>query len=315
MSKAKPLLAGVEGMNNRINPKRLPVDPETFVGLAAEIVDMRVGETGDVSLDYGNTLVRAGNYHSKYCNNSACYVGGDGKIYQFLEDETEREVVYSATGEGVTGLTGSRISYEKLGKLVFFSDTVSKIGILRGHFCDEWRKQKYLRDTDREFSGPPVPRHMAMLNARMYMVPADEPTTIIWSERGQVGLYNRLECVRAFESEIKMIAAVKQGLFVSTSHETFFIRIAGSAQSPDVDPCEPYPVAEWSLAHRRYKCRKMGLDLPGYCRFWRSKSGACVGTDQGEFFNMTESNILLPDKCNTTGASLVIGNYLYHVSQ
>lgn len=306
MAKPQNLIASINGMNNRIDPERLPVNKDANAGFAAEIVNMRVTEDGSVSRDYGNTLILSGNYHSMYCDESLCYVGKDQTIQRFLGDETEREII--------TGLSGNRFSWTKLGAIVFYSDTVANHGIIKNNTAYEWRTQKYLQDTERVFSGPPVPRHMTMLNGRMYMVPADEPDTILWSERGQVGLYNRADSFRRFESNIKLLAAVKEGLFVSTEERTVFLRVS----SPHVIILEPrasYPAVEWSMAYSKSTLRDYGFDLTGECRFWRSEEGDCIGTDQGEFLNITERNLILPDKCNNSGASIVIGSYLYSTAK
>lgn len=299
---AQKLITSINGMNNRVSPDRLIVDPNTGTGHVAEISGMRINENGDCSLDIGNSIVLTDDYHSIFCDKSFCFVGNGHTIEQFLPDNTSKLLV--------SDLSGKRFSYCRLGDITFYSDTVANIGILSNGTTASWTKQQYLEDSERVFSGPMVFRHMQILNGRAYLVPADEPDTIVWSERGQLGLFNRAESFRRFESDILMIAAVESGLFISTKNRIVFVRIT-SPHTLKLEGVVIYPAVEWSLAHRSKDGIDIGLDIPGECRFWRSAEGHCIGAPNGKMYNITEQSILMPENCSNSGASIIVGNYFY----
>ena len=299
-----PLIKGFLGMNNRIDPKRLRLDGESLTSMAATVTNMRINESLEAERDYGRTLVLSDEYHSIYSSKGNCYVGNGSTIHRFMPDGTSLQVV--------TGLSGRRFSYARLAGMVLYSDTIANKGALVGNNAYPWQKQTHIPEeySDRPFEGPPVPRHMAILNGRMYMVPADNPDILLWSERGQLGLYNFADNHRRFESDILMVAAVKAGLFVSTRNRTVFLRIT-SPHNIDLEPRVSYPAVEWSLSHQEKDGISLGLEIGGLCRFWRSKEGHCIGTPGGELYNMTQDNIIMPENCDNSGASILVGSYFY----
>lgn len=302
MTKPQSLIANINGINNRIDPKRLPVDYESATGYVAEMVNMRIGQTGDASLDFGYSQVLSGNYHSLFCDGGDCLVGKGKGLYQVVKDGS------SITTRGLRdSLSGLPMAFCRIGQDIYYSDTVSKNGVVRNNVSMDWPKQKYLQDTDRVFINAPIAKHMDELNGRMWMIPASDPNIIIWSEQGQVGLYNLGANFRRLESDIIMIAAVKHGLFLSTTERILFLQVTGGIGIKHV---ANYPAIEWSLAHRAEKASKLKIEIDGVVRLWNSEKGPCVGLPTGEMVCMTEDNLLLSG-CDSSGASIVIGDYLY----
>lgn len=293
------------GVNNRLDPSRLPYDHESLSGSLSSCVGMRIDTSGGPYRDFGYAMQRSGNFHSLYCRDGVTCLAGKGKgLYQIVRDGSG--IIERGLRDSLSGL---RISFCQVGEQIFYSDGLSKNGVVTGGVSMDWPSHRYLQQTDRVFTHAPVARHMAEINGRMFMNPVSHPDIIVWSERGQLGLYNLGESFRRLEGPIRMIASVPpDGLFVSTDQRTVFFRVSDRVK---LEPADTKPVVEWSLADMPIACRSLGFDLPGEARIWRTEVGPCAGLPTGDVVPMIEGSIVLSPGCANSGASILVGDYLY----
>ena len=296
-------MSGAIGVDNVHDPVDLKYDRETGVASLSAGVNVKVTSRLRVERVNGYSEVLTGSYHSGFRDKGDAFIGKGNALFLFLPDQTERLVK--------SGLSGRRISYEQLADKTYYSDTVSVFGVIENSVASDWPTHSYIQDTNRSFVGCPVPAKMAVLNGRMYISPAHNRKLLIWSERGQFGLFNLAKSLRKFESDILMIVAVPSGLFVSTRDRTVFLSIT-SPHNVQLIPVSSSPAVEWSDRPERVDGAKFGLEGTGY-RLWRGDTGACIGSPTGQLINMTEENFKAPDGCaGGMGASVFIEPYFIH---
>jgi len=98
--------------------------------------------------------------------------------------------------------------------------------------------------------------------------------------------------VLTFDSAIKMVAPVEDGLFVATENSTVFLKgddIALSAMLPKAE----YGVIPGTLAFTQASSFGDGSQS-GTLAVWASKEGLCVGTGGGVFRNLTQDRFAYP---------------------
>ncbi len=308
----KILLKNATGLDNKHHPERLPSEVDSETTALAAAVNLRVTSTGMLQRDNGYSLLESGNFHSIFAGQRECYLGKGSSLYLLQSDETLLGVR--------SGLSSGPYSFLSYGDSVLFSDRVAANGILLEGVSSPWPTHKYQRDTTRLFSPVPIARYMALASGRVYLSMADMPRAFCWSESGQIGLFNLTENLRLFESPITMVASLDTSIFVSTENQTHHLSIGenvirSSSKHIIRKDSDTSPAIPESLLPHSVNASAFFQGVEGQCRVWRSVTGLCVGLASGQIISITEEQLNLPSSCASNGASVLLGDYLYHSVQ
>lgn len=292
-----PILKNCTGVNNVVDPKRLPHD---YKGQTSDLqygVDVVVTEGMRLSRADGFASVASlTNGHSLYRKSGDCVVCQGGSLYAVGSD-------YSLTGLR-SGMTGGRVSYDQHGAAIYYSNG-SESGIIHSNKSWVWRVEDYLGvDSDNQWL-PYVPGFSHIAFHAGHLV-GSVGNVLYCSELGKFGLFNK-ENVRVFSSDIIMIESVKGGIFVSDCNDTWFL--AGTCNYDFIEGSAPvldYPAFEWSAAYKKVEGLKIGLDTIGLCAVWNSPKGLCAGLPTGEAVNLIDDKVIYPQG-GSSGATLVRG--------
>ena len=280
---------GTTGLNNKLDPTRL--------GQAlASAVNVDIDDTGRVSMRRGNVLLEAGSYHSIFCDGGDCYImkdiGGSASLFQVGTD-------YALTGVR-SGLTEfARVSYAQVGDLIYYTNGTEN-GFLDSGVSAAWPAHSHVGpDTKRTFTGAPIGKHIACFAGRMWVA---VDNILYYSEPFAYGKYNLAKCYFLFETDVKMIKSVDEGLFVSDSEKTWFLGGTNPAEMVQ-RRVDGVPAHEWSDAVGYASGNDFGKYELGQVAVWSSDSGLCLGLQNGTIFNVTTEKLLYP--AGSTGACLI----------
>lgn len=298
----RKLFAASTGLNTVTDPTRINYDVETGISDLGVAINVKIDETGWVSRREGYGLIYSGSVHSLYSDGDMCVFVSDSTLYQLMED-------YSSVPLRV--LTRNlRMAYTQVNGDFYYTNGVD-FGIVRSQGVPiDWVALPYVgQETNRVFDGPRAGNHLAFLGGRVFVA---EDNILWWSEPFAFSWFDRTRNALQFYSDIRMVKAVAEGLFVSDNEYTYFIS--------GTDPKEftqsivaPYPAVEWSDAIDYVEAQEIGLDNSGLglCALWASLEGACLGTARGVFINLNKKKVIYPE-VGTFGASLVKGYHFIH---
>jgi hypothetical protein len=95
-----------------------------------------------------------------------------------------------------------------------------------------------------------------------------------------------------FETPVRMLSAVDDGLWVGTEKETYFL--SGDVPPYKIEKTIPYGVMEGQWASDIPGEKLLRDDIKGKVAIWGSDKGICVGGSGGYFLNLTENTFNFP---------------------
>lgn len=283
-------LKGSKGLNNRIDPLRLPFDPDTGIQDLAVAVNVDLDHTGRISrrkgwaatdmVDPCHSLFSHGVTVLFVTGTSLCVLGTD---YTYTVVRTVQE--------------GARMSYVPVGDRIFYANG-TEVGYIRGNVSYAWSKPTDLPGprTLKQYSDPPVGYLLAYYKGRMYVVQGD----IVWySESFGINLFNLARNFINFESHLRMFHPVRKGIWLGTHFDTYFLE-GDTPQDFNLHKVATYApifgtdvdVDGSRIADGRHK---------GIAVMWTSTEGICMGTSEGEFINLTERRLTYPESFEGAG--------------
>lgn len=286
------------GLNTKLDPAKIFSSEEGIKDLAVA-ADVDISDTGRLSRRKGYTKQVPGSYHSLFCHNDIALVVSDANLCVLHFDFT-LTVIATVTGN-------AKMSYAQVNGDIYYCNGYEK-GIVSGGVAIPWEKGDYIGpDTDRLFDDPPIGTHVESFNGRMYVAQAG----VLWfSEPYAFGAFNLEDNLFWFDSDIKMVRAVADGLYVSTSNEIYFLSGIDTEQPLQVKVAD-YPVIAHSESWfsgqlAEYPDGSISITQAAGHRalIWMSNLGVCFGGPGGQFKNLTWEKIgEFPD--GLTGSSLV----------
>ena len=291
-----PVYTGSVGLNTRVDPTRLPFDPDTGVTALSMAVNVRHDDTGRVSRRKGYSLSQAGAFHSLWSNGDVCFVVMNGALYSVGTDLSLQGI---RSGIDPT----ARMAFCDAMGLIYYGNGINK-GVIDNGISKEWTKGIYVgATTSRVFAGPVNPQHIAFFSGRMFLSYAN---VLWWSEPFAPRLYDMARSYIPFGSKVKMMFPVKNGIFVSDSKLTYFLT-GTNPKEFYLDKVANYPALEWSENHTHVDGNTLGIEgVTGLCAAWASERGVCVGTPDGRMINITEKDIVFPPA--STGSIVAMGD-------
>lgn len=295
MAKGIVVLSSCMGLNNKIDPTRIGFDPESGISELAVAVNIDIDSSGRVSRRKGYDRVVSGSSHSLFPFGNVCFVVLDGSLSILYPDYSYKALIEVDEG---------RMSYCAVGTRVYFANTYEK-GYIENEVVYSWEKGNYVGpDTTKELYDPPIGKLLTVWNGRMFIALKE----VLWySEIFNYHAYALGENYVLFQSELRMVRAVRDGLFISTEEETYFLN-GSTPKSFSQLKVADYPAVEGTDI--LVEGSKLGLEEPGRRLFdgkvamWASPKGICVGRQDGLFENLTERKLVLPNAREGAGVCI-----------
>lgn len=296
------IFKGTTGLNTVNDPARLPE------GDVAEIVNLRIDQSGRPSKRLNFELLTAGNFHSLFRSGNNCFViqtrTNDDAIMRINSDN-------SLTGIASELTRNRRMSWCANANLVYFSNSIQR-GIIQDDVASAWVVGEYFGpETNRDFTIPEYITHMEVHSGRMYV---SVGKILYWSEQHRFDLFDIggsevHGSYIQFSGAIRMIKSVAGGLFIGTNEETYFL-IGDNPAEFRLTQVTTFPVIEWSDSLEYVIGQDLGYE-PGLCALWASTKGAILGTSTGQVINLTKEKIIYPEEVNS-GFGCLIGYEFIH---
>jgi hypothetical protein len=308
------LYNGSAGLNTVLDPQRLSQGSRDNPGIIemAQAVNVSIDERGLVTLRQGATLVTAGSFHSLFSvDGGECFAvqegASDASIVR-VNSDLSTSVIRSGLSQG------RRMAWAQSGTDTFYSNGV-QTGFIRDGVSVAWPVQEYHGpDADMQFATAiPAASHIAFMAGGQVLLAVGNS---IFANHApfQYGLFHPGRGnVANFEGRVTVLAPVQGGFFASDGRRTWFFRKAGDWYQYRQELVDSAPVLEWSLAHDRVKLGEIGFDLPGFGRVWASTQGICIGTDDGQVFNLTKAKVKYPSGYSS-GACLIRDYTVIHTA-
>lgn len=295
MPKSVPIFRGTTGLNNAQDPTRLKLDLETGLCELATAINVEIDETFRPSRRKGFSLTTGGAFSGLFSAGPYGLCVKDGSLC-VLDPDGSTTALQSINQD-------ARIRYARVRNRVYWLNGEAK-GYVQDRAAYAWEGEDYVGPTTQKtFSDPPIGHLLAVWNGRMFIGSDD----VIWYS--QPFAYAWFDLARNFAmmpSRVRMIAPVRNGLYVSTEEETFFLygndaKELGMQKVADIAAVEGTEIA-----------------IPGYqvaggqiskeiAQVWTSKEGICIGWPDGMFDILTKDRLVLPDI--RFGAAFLRGNH------
>lgn len=295
------LFTSASGLNNILDPVRLPYDPSNGISDLSEAVDVAIDDTGRVSRRPGQTLLSAILSHSLFCDKGDCFVAQDREsdtaLYQVAAD-------YTLTGIRSGLMKGARISFCQVGGKTYYSNGYEN-GVIENGISTVWpvNADHVGADSVRTFYPAPVGTHIAFFHSCMWVVEGK----VIWvSEPNAFGKFDLSRRFFQFGTNVTMIKPVAGGVWISDEEKTGFITAGEGFESMGYVKKSSFPAHEWSENIELVDLSNTKYQIPGLSAVWASDAGLCIGTAEGQLIIPTESKLIYPTGAN--GATIVDGH-------
>ena len=286
------LYTGSSGLNTKLDPQRLSQEPNKIE--FAQAVNVSIDDRGLVSLRNGDTLAQAGNFHSLFSAGKNCFV---------IEERAGDAAIMQVASLSPTVLAGIRSSLTKNYRMAWCQvndDTLYSNGLQNGFIrfgvSYPWPVNTYTGpEGDIEFeTSAPIAEHIGFRPGGQLLLGEGSS---IWINHlpFQFGLFSKRHGYIGFDSDLTMLAIVRDGFFASDSYRTWFFRKGEGWYIYKQELVESAPVLLGSLAHDSIALRDIGIDENGFGRVWASTLGICLGTDDGNFINLTKEKVNYPE--------------------
>lgn len=297
MTKPINIFRGSDGLNTMIDPARLRSGGG--VQDLAVAADIDVTDTGRISRRKGYTKRISASVHSLFCDGGPCLFVTGTSLCSLNPDYTYNILA--------TVTAAARVSYTEINNRIYWCNGNEK-GYVSGSINHSWIKGEYVGPTTKRIlSNPPTGTLVAYYRTRMYIAQAN----VLWySEPLAFGAFDLVRGFFMFATDIRMVRAVEDGIFVSSSNNTYFLR-GNTPLSFEQIKVADYPAIQWSDAKLEGSLSQDGgiIEGNGISAMWMSNNGICYG-GPGGFRNLTLDKIAdFPD--GLSGSGLVYnGRYI-----
>lgn len=303
MARQVPIFSGATGINNVIDPVRLPFDPQAGVGALEDAVDFIIDRTGALVTRPGIEKVGDGFFHSLFPSGDVFYAvkdrDADSALY-VCRPGPSGQVSLDEIGSGFT--IGRRFDYWDLGDGRVFFVNGAEHGFIFQDQVFPWPENDWPGpESNADFRQPPPGEHLAMISGRFLI---SQGSLLYYTEYGLPGLVDMARNVARFESKIRMIAPVSAGVFVSDERAIYFL--AGS-NPPEWTRTQVagYPAIEWGVLKRPVHLYDLGIDAGGVGVLMATERGPAVGLPDGGFLNLIDKQLQVDQGCSTAAIELV----------
>jgi len=287
---------GTTGMNTKVDPARIRYDPKTGVQDLAACKNIDIDNTGRVSRRKGFTSrVSLSGCHSLFCDEGDCLFVYGGALCVLGKD-------YSYTA--IRNVTpGATMRCRQLDNVIYYCNGFERGKVFEG-VSYGWNKPTYYGPvTTKEFMDPPVGTDLEYYAGRMFVV---QGKIVPYSEPFDVSTFERKSYL-PFDAEVVMFKSVEDGIYAGTDKETFILS-GQDANAFEISKVADYPAVKGSEVKivgrlAQTKSGRYYINDKGGKKslLWLSREGVCFGGPGGEFVNLTEEKVDLPDALTGTG--------------
>ena len=286
-----PVLKGSTGLNNKVDPVRLRWNSETGIQELAKAKNVDIDDSGRISRRKGySKVLDVSDCHSIYNTGDYCVFVHAGALATLERD-------YSYTNiRNVT--VGAKVSYAQVGDKIYYCNGYEN-GYVKDRVSYSWIGEEYVGPTTTKvFSPPPIGHLLELFSGRIYIAVGDD---LWYTEPFSYSWVNLAENFIPFSSKIRMVQGVKDGLWISDSYKTYFLK-GTNPKEMGFEIIANYPAIEGTDS----KAFDLGEEK---AIVWTSTEGICVGASGGQFKNITRGKLWYPD--SNVGAGFINdGKYL-----
>jgi len=296
-----PVFSKTSGLNVNADAGTIDYDFKNGIAQLQVAADVDINDKGRIHLTQGGfTVLEAETFYSLWRDERDTYVCKGSNLY-LVNADLSTTLLY-------TGLNGDWVYFCQVQDEVLFSDglahkTIKAQEVIPWPYTDR-RSSKSLKHM---LQVPPA-INLTFYLGRVFFTIGD---TLFWTELNLLGLYSPAHNHITFEDDITVVAAVEQGLFISTDEKTWFMR----GSDPHTFKQSKAPVGpaihRRSVALQRRDGFQLGLNQPGDCIFFTTNYGAAIGTSYGEIVILNQNTVMYPQVKN--GACVVHNNQLRQV--
>ena len=293
MAKPINIFRATDGLNTKVDPVRLDFDPETGITDLAAAYNVDIDQTGRVSRRKGYAATaQTGSCHSLFCDGGECLFVTGTSLCLLGSD-------YSSTAVA-TVTSGARMAYLQLHGRIYWANGHEK-GYVEAGTNNTWIKGSYVGpDTTRQYSDPPVGTILAFFDGRVVV---GQGSVLWYSDTFNLHAFDLARDFVPLENHIRMAAPLAGGIWVGTDKDIAFLE-GTSFQDLTYRKRADYPAVEGTAREISLdKIGMQGLSL-GLGVIFASSRGICLGTAEGQLYNLTEQRLNYPSA--RFGAGLVI---------
>ncbi len=262
------------GLDPGVAGDGLVVDPDAGSYALARAVNVDIGPKGAVSRRTGFARIREGAFHSLWSSGREAFAVTGGAL-----------AAVGADGSAVplrTGLTpDAPMSYAFTAGRTFFANGFEK-GIIRDGICEDWGGRPYPGpDAAGVMGDPPAGRFLAAYAGRIFI--AREHMVHF---TGAAGLFHWADRqaghLAPFDAEVRMLGAVRDGLYVGTGRGVVFLRGTSPSEFILREVCRTPPVAgAFTLLRGDAPAAVAGTALDGPALVFAGEDGLYLGKSGG----------------------------------
>lgn len=272
------------GLNTLIDPANLNINEG--VQELAVAADVEISDNGRLSRRKGYTSVNSTtNLHSIFCSGGDCICVGGTNLYLVGTD-------YNLTSIA-TVTENAKLNACQVNDRIYWVNGYEK-GYVQAGTNYNWVKGTYVGPVSkRVLIDPPIGNLIEFYNGRIYIT---QGNALWFSEPFNYHAFDSARGVIPFADTIQMIAAVDDGLFVSTTKEVFFIsgdqpndfKLVVKNNYPAISGTEAKFIGRLVFDQDgNFSIAKSGMKSV----IWLSEAGINYGSSGGQFKNLTEDKI------------------------
>jgi len=286
-----------DGLNTKVDPVRLKFDYRTGVSALAACKNISIDDTGRISRRAGYAVTdRTEAWHSLF-SAGAFALGVTGNALAVIAADMSKTNLRNVT-------TGAKMSYVRntdgAQDIIFYMNGYEK-GRLINKVSYSWPVGTYVGpETRKSFYEAPIGHLLCIRNLRMFIA---EDKILWYSEPGNLSSYRLSANYFGFPSRLRMVQAVKTGLWISDSESLYFLQgeiIPSRLEMPTQTLVANYPAIEGTAV--KIDGSRIGEGIPGAVIVFTTSEGVCIGDGNGNLINISERKIDLP--LALSGASL-----------
>jgi hypothetical protein len=280
------VFTGTNGLNTNVDPAHLPVRGKTQPLI--ECMNVTVGDTGRPSRILGRTKQTSTTGHSLYEYHGKAYFVSNSTLYR-IDTQSSYAALASLSNNQPVRFIGISDGFNDV---IFYSNGVDTGRIINGAAAS-WTKGTYAGpDTNRTFYGPPAGMYLHYQYGRTFIANGNH---VWWSEPFNPYLYDMVRNRFTFESRIRMLIGVNDGLWVSDSERIYFIAGNFSGDPVQLSERSTYPAVHGVPV--KVNISEMNFqNLYGIGHLCFTQNGMCLLAPGGIFINRTHDNLELRDE-------------------
>ena len=302
MAKPIPIFRASTGLNVKVDPVRIPYDPQTGISDLQATMNIDHDPTGRPSRrkGYDDTPI-VGGCHSLFCQGGDALMVVGTDLCILYPDLTSYFVLATVT-------EGAMVSYAQLVDTTFWMNGFEK-GFVRHGVNHDWVRGDYYGPTSKRLlSDPPIGNIVRIHSGFVYIA----QHSVLWhSDPYSLNAFNLARNQFMFEGTIGMVRPTAGGIYVGTDKGVSFLygtspkdfRFLHVSESPIIEGTDV------EVDFNEIGFEQLLQNRTGKGVMWTSTAGVFLGTADGQAFNLTKDK--LTRRSAARGAAQIIdGNYV-----